>query len=287
MRVLHILLHALEHSILDALKLLPFLFLTYLLMELMEHTAGDKVTRVISRSGKVGPLAGGLLGAVPQCGFSASGASLYSGRVITLGTLFAIFLSTSDEMIPVMISNRVGVSVIVTILLTKIIIGVISGFIIDFVFCRKENVKIGDLCEEEGCHCENGVLLSAIHHSLGVFIFVFFVGFILEAVIGFVGEDAIGNAMSNIPVVSNLLSATVGLIPNCAASVVITELYLEGVISAGAMMSGLLTGAGIGTLVLFKTNKSLKENIIIVVGLWLIGIVLGLLLDLVGFGGLL
>lgn len=284
--MLHILLHALEHSILDALKLLPFLFLTYLLMEMMEHTAGDKVTKMISRSGKVGPLAGGILGAVPQCGFSASGAGLYSGRVITVGTLFAIFLSTSDEMIPVMISNRVAPSTLLTVLGTKIVIGVAVGFVIDLIF-RRDAVKIVDICENEGCHCENGVLRSALHHTFSVFLFVFSVGFLLETVIGAVGEDVIAGVMSDMPVVSNIIAGTVGLIPNCAASVVITELYLEGVISAGAMMSGLLTGAGIGTLVLFRTNKNMKENLLILVSLWLIGIAIGQVLDLVGFGGLL
>ncbi len=287
MHILHILLHALEHSILDALKLLPFLFLTYFIMELMEHTAGDKATAIISRSGKVGPLAGALLGAVPQCGFSASGASLYSGRVITLGTLFAIFLSTSDEMIPVMISNQVHALTLLKVLGTKVIIGALAGFAVDLLLCKKDDVKIGNLCEEEGCHCENGVFRSAIHHSFSVFFFVFAVGFILEAIIGLVGEDVIAGIMSGIPVVSNIVAATVGLIPNCAASVVITELWLEGVISAGAMISGLLTGAGIGTLVLFRTNKSQKENICIVLAMWFIGIVFGLILDLVNFGALL
>lgn len=284
--MLHILIHALEHSVLDALKLLPFLFLTYLLMEMIEHTAGDRVTRMISRSGKVGPLVGGILGAVPQCGFSASGAGLYSGRVITVGTLFAIFLSTSDEMIPVMVSNRVALSTLFTILGAKIVIGVAAGFIIDLIFHR-DDVKIVDICENEGCHCENGVLRSALHHTISVFIFVFAVGFLLETVIGAVGEDVIAGVMSDMPVVSNIIAGTVGLIPNCAASVVITELYLEGVISAGAMMSGLLTGAGIGTLVLFRTNKNMKQNLLILISLWLIGIAVGLVLDLVGFGGLL
>lgn len=284
--MLHILIHALEHSVLDALKLLPFLFLTYLLMEMIEHTAGDRVTRMISRSGKVGPLVGGILGAVPQCGFSASGAGLYSGRVITVGTLFAIFLSTSDEMIPVMISNRVALPTLFTVLGAKIVIGVAAGFVIDLIFHR-DDVKIVDICENEGCHCENGVLRSALHHTISVFIFVFAVGFLLETVIGAVGEDVIAGVMSDMPVVSNIIAGTVGLIPNCAASVVITELYLEGVISAGAMMSGLLTGAGIGTLVLFRTNKNMKQNLLILISLWLIGIAVGLVLDLVGFGGLL
>lgn len=279
-----ILLHAVEHSILDALKLFPFLFVTYFLMEIIEHTAGDKVTKIISRSGKVGPLAGAVLGAVPQCSFSAMASGLYSGRVITLGTLFAVFLSTSDEMLPVMLSNRVGFSTLFTLLITKVLIGMAVGFAVDIIFRKKEKVKIDNICEEEGCHCEDGVFLSALRHSFSVFIFIFAVGFALEAVIGFVGEDVLAGITSDIPLLSNIISATVGLIPNCASSVVITELYLEGVISAGSMMSGLLTGAGVGTLVLFRTNKNYKENILIVLTLWAIGTVFGLLLDLVGFG---
>ncbi|MBR6633326.1 MAG: arsenic efflux protein [Clostridia bacterium] len=283
----HILLHALEHAFLDAVKLFPFLFVTYFIMEVIEHTAGDKVTKIISRSGKVGPLAGAVLGAVPQCSFSAMASGLFSGRVITLGTLFAVFLSTSDEMLPVMISSRVSLSVLLTVLITKVLIGMVVGFAVDIVFRKKEEVKIGNICEEEGCHCEDGVFLSALRHSLGVFVFILAVGFVLEALIGFVGEDVLSGVMSGIPVLSNIISATVGLIPNCAASVIITELYLEGVISAGAMMSGLLTGAGVGTLVLFRTNRNYRENILIVLTLWGVGTAFGLLLDLVGFGALL
>ena len=283
----HIILHSLEHSLLDAIRLLPFLFLTYFLMELLEHSAGDKVTGIISRSGKIGPLFGSLLGAVPQCGFSASASGLYSGRIITLGTLFAIFLSTSDEMLPVMISSRIPVKTLVIVLATKVVIGALVGFAVDFIFRKKDEVKIGSICESEGCHCEKGVLRSALHHTLGVFFFVFAVGFALEIIIASVGEERIAEFVSALPALSNIISATIGLIPNCAASVVITELYVEGVISAGAMISGLLTGAGVGTLVLFKTNKSLKENFAIVFALWCVGALFGIILDLIGFGAIL
>ncbi len=282
----HIILHALKHSALDAIKLLPFLFLTYLIMEILEHSSGDRATRLISRSGKVGPAVGAILGALPQCGFSASGASLYSGRVITLGTLFAIFLSTSDEMIPVMISSGAEITTLLIILAVKVIIGMAVGFAADAVF-RRDEVKIDHICEEEGCHCEEGPLRSALHHSLGVFVFVFAIGFALELVIALVGENTIASLLASIPIVSGLISAAVGLIPNCASSVIITELYLKGILSAGAMMSGLLTGAGVGTLVLFRTNKSIKENLLIILALWAVGAVLGTLLDMVGFGAIL
>ncbi len=285
--ILHVLLHAIKHSALDTVRLIPFLFVTYFLMELLEHATGDKVTRAVSRSGKVGPLVGALLGVLPQCGFSGAGASLYSGRVITLGTLFAIFLSTSDEMLPVMISSKSPISTILIILGVKIVIGLLVGFCVDILF-KRQPVKISHVCQDEDCHCEeNGALLSALRHTVSVSLFILSVGFALEAFIGLVGEDVLARIMSGVPVLSNIISATVGLIPNCASSVIITELYLEGVISAGAMLSGLLTGAGVGTLVLIRTNKNPKENLFIILALWGVGVVFGLLLDLVGLGALL
>ncbi len=283
----HIFIHAFKHSFLDALKLLPFLLVTYIVMELIEHRAGEKTAAVISRSGKFGPLAGGLLGALPQCGFSASGASLYSGRVITLGTLFAIFLSTSDEMIPVMISSRAKMSTLFIILAVKVLLGVAVGFVIDLVFKRHDTVNIGGICESENCRCEEGIFRSALHHTFNVFLFVFLVGFVLEMVIALIGEDVLARFMSTLPIASQMISAAIALIPNCASSVIITELYLEGVISAGAMMSGLLTGAGIGMLVLFRTNKNTRENLSVAFSLWSIGVILGVILDLVNFGALL
>ncbi|MBQ7897595.1 MAG: arsenic efflux protein [Clostridia bacterium] len=282
--ILHIFLHALEHTLKDGISLLPFLFLTYFLMELIEHTSKDKAKAFISSSGRFGPLVGGVLGTIPQCGFSAAIAGLYSGRVITLGTLFAIFLSTSDEMLPIMISNKFPVSSVVTVIVTKALIGAVVGFLVDLILKRRSNAEhITHVCEDEGCHCENGVLRSALHHTLSVFLFIFAVGFILEAVIGILGEDLLASLISGAPVISNIVTATIGLIPNCAASVVITELYIEGIISAGAMMSGLLVGAGMGTLVLFRTNKNLKENLLILLSLWTIGALAGVLLDTVGF----
>ena len=282
--ILHIFLHALKHTLKDGISLLPFLFLTYFLMELIEHTSKDKEKAFISSSGRFGPLVGGVLGTLPQCGFSAAIAGLYSGRVITLGTLFAIFLSTSDEMLPIMISNKFPISSVATVIVAKALIGIVVGFLVDILLKRKSSAdSITHICEDEGCHCEEGVLRSALHHTLSVFLFIIAVGFILESVIGIVGEDLLASLISGAPIISNIVAATIGLIPNCAASVVITELYIEGIISAGAMMSGLLVGAGMGTLVLFRTNKNLKENLLILVSLWTIGALAGVLLDTVGF----
>lgn len=282
--ILHVLLHSLEHALLDSLKLLPFLFVTYFLMECLEHMAGERTTALISRSGRVGTLLGGVLGTIPQCGFSAAAASLYSGRVITLGTLFAVFLSTSDEMLPIMLSARAPLGDILQIIGVKVAVGIAVGLALDLILKRREKLRLHELCEEAGCDCEKeGVFRSAFRHTLVVFCFIFAVSLVLEIILATVGEDALTSLFSGAPVVSNLLSAAVGLIPNCAASVVLTELYLDGVLSAGALTSGLLTGAGVGLLVLFKTNKSLKENLLIALTLWATGAFFGVVLDLVGF----
>lgn len=283
---MHELLHVLEHSFIDTLKLVPFLFLTYLLMEFIEHRTSDKAKNIIHKSGKLGPLFGGLLGAVPQCGFSASAAGLYAGRVISLGTLIAIFLSTSDEMLPILISKAVDVRMILQILGVKIIVGMIAGFLIDLVMHRgkkakDEPMKIHDMCEHGHCHCEKSIWKSALKHTLQIVFFLLIVNLVLNGVIEFIGEESLANLFFAKPVVGELLAGLVGLIPNCASSVVITQLYLENVIGYGAMMSGLLVGSGVGILVLFKANESLKENLKILALLYSIGVGSGILLGLI------
>ena len=284
---MHILLHSLRHTFFDTVSLLPFLFLTYLFMEFVEHMSEEKSEKLILKAGKLGPVFAGVLGALSQCAFSSAVASLYSGRIITLGTLFAVFLSTSDEMLPVMISNKLPISDILTIIAVKTAIGIILGLVIDLVVNKKPSVEsITHMCEEEGCHCHDGIVRSAFFHTLKVFGFIFAIAYLIEVLIGFVGEDFLAYVISPSPVVSNMICALVGLIPNCASSVVITELYVQGIISAGSMMSGLLTAAGMGTLVLFRTNKNFKENVMIVIVLWALGVIIGSALDLVGFQNL-
>ena len=284
--MLHELVHILEHSFLDTLKLVPFLFLTYLLMEFIEHKTSSKVKNAIHKSGKAGPLIGGLLGAVPQCGFSASAAGLYAGRVISLGTLIAIFLSTSDEMLPILISEKADVKLILQILGIKVAIGMVAGFIIDFVmkFRKKqaeEEWKIHDMCEHGHCNCEKSIWKSALKHTLQIVFFILIVNVVLNGVIEFVSEESLGNLFFTKPVIGELVAGLVGLIPNCASSVVITQLFLEGVISFGSMMSGLLVGSGVGVLVLFRVNESLKDNLKILALLYAIGVGSGILLGLV------
>lgn len=278
--------HIFIHSIEDSLKLLPFLFLTYLAMEYLEHRTSEKTKAVIRKSGKCGPVIGSLLGILPQCGFSAAASNLYAGKIITLGTLIAIFLSTSDEMLPILISSSVPITTIAGILAWKVGIGIIAGIIIDLLVHHKgveHDMDIHHMCEHEHCNCENqGVWRSSISHTLKTFIFIFLVTLALNVFMHTVGEDALAGLIFNRPVLGAILAGLVGLIPNCASSILITQLYLQGAMSFGAMMAGLLVGAGVGLLVLFKVNDDKKECIRIIVLLYLIGVAAGILLEQFG-----
>lgn len=277
--------HVLEHAVLDSLKLLPFLFVTYLLMEYIEHKMTDKSKKAIEKAGKFGPVIGGVVGAVPQCGFSVSATNLYSSRVITLGTLIAVYLSTSDEMIPVLLSESISISIIIKLILIKVFIGMTAGLIIDLVLrkvSKKECNRISDICEDENCHCENGILKSAIKHTINIFIYILITTIILNIVIELIGEDRIGNLILNKKIIGAIIAGLIGLIPNCASSVIITQLFAKGLISAGALLAGLLVGAGLGILILFKTNKDLKQNIKIIFLLYMIGTLCGIGFELLG-----
>ena len=271
-------------ALLDSLKMLPFLYLIYLLIEVLEHKAGSRFPQLIGKTAGIGPLAGGLVGAVPQCGLAAASASLYSGRVITLGTLLAVFLSSSDEMLPILISEAVPVVRILKILGLKIAIAVVSGYLVDFAFSKGRNLdqEAKDEAQEtfEGFHCHCNVFLSALRHTVEIFIYVFLFSFLLNVVIGLVGEDRLSSALNSLPVVGEVIAALVGLIPNCASSVVITQLYIDGIIGAGPLFAGLLVNAGVGTLVLIKTNKNLKSSIGILALLYFLGVCWGILIEL-------
>ena len=246
---------AVMDSFIDSIKLLPFLFLTYLAMEYLEHKAGQRMQESIRSAGAGGPAIGSVLGVFPQCGFSTVASNLYAGRIITMGTLLAVFLSTSDEMLPIMISENVGAAVILKILAVKVAVALAAGFAVDLLLGKKQRqMQIGHLCEQHHCHCENGIWKSALHHTVEIFLYIMVLSFTLNLLIGWIGEDAISSLFLNRPVVGELLAALVGMIPNCASSVAITQLYLNGVLSAGAMISGLLAGSGVGLLVLFRVN---------------------------------
>ncbi|MBR3255959.1 MAG: arsenic efflux protein [Clostridia bacterium] len=280
-------LDVLQDTLIDGVKILPFLFLTYLLMEFIEHKTSNKAKERIKKSGKVGPFFGSLLGIVPQCGFSVSATNLYAARVITLGTLISVYLSTSDEMIPVMISESFPVQDILKILAIKFLIGMIAGFIIDLVLRVKhknqEEEKIEDICEKDHCHCEKGIVKSAIHHTLHIFIFILLITFALNTFIFLIGEENIAGFLTNQPILGPVIASLIGLIPNCASSVIITELYVGGVINAGTLIAGLLVNAGVGLAVLFRTNKGIKQNLAIVSLLYVIGVISGIVLQGIGF----
>lgn len=282
------LLASLADALLDTLKILPFLFLTYLIMEWLEHKTGSRTQAAIRRAGKMGPFFGGILGIFPQCGFSAAASNLYAGGLITAGTLVAVFLSTSDEMLPIFISEAVPVGTILNVLAVKMLLGIISGFVLDFLchrLLRKEirYKNIHTMCESEHCRCEEGIFPSAVRHTLQITLFIFLITVALNILIEGIGEDRLSDLVLNIPVAGELIAGLIGLIPNCAASVVITQLYLEGIIGAGPMMTGLLAGAGVGVLLLCRMNHGrMKQNIGIIVFLYTSSVLWGILIDYIG-----
>ena len=274
-------------TLFDSVKILPFLFLTYLVMELLEHKTGGKSKDQIRRARWSGPIWGGLLGVIPQCGFSTAASSLYAGRVITVGTLLAVYISTSDEMLPIMISQAVPVPVMIKILGTKAIIAIISGMVVEVVYTRvlkkqEKEMDIHVVCEEEHCKCEDGIVKSAAKHTVKIFFYLLLISFVLNVIVGIIGEDTLAQFFVGTPVIGELIAALVGLIPNCASSVVITELYLDGIIGAGEMMSGLLVNAGVGLLVLFRLNRNGKQNAGIIATLYGLGVFWGVIIDLIG-----
>lgn len=270
-------------SFIDSIKLLPFLFVTYLVMEYLEHKAGNKMQQVIRSAGKGGPVIGGVLGIFPQCGFSAAASNLYAGRIITLGTLMAVFLSTSDEMLPIMISENAGAEMIVKVLAAKLLVAVAAGFVIDLIFGgNKKEMQIEHLCEQHHCHCENGIWRSALHHTVEIFLYILIISLALNLLIMWIGEEALGSIILDRPVVGTLIAGLVGLIPNCAASVVITQLYLNGVLGAGGMLAGLLSGSGVGILVLLRVNDDRNENLRVIGLLYAVGVAAGIAAELLG-----
>ena len=268
----------------DTLKLIPYLFLTFLILEFLEHKISQKMQSKLFKYKKIGPLVGGVMGGFPQCGFSAMAANLYTARVITMGTLIAVFLSTSDEMLPIMISENAPIELMVGAILLKIVVGVIIGFLVDFIL-RKKVVKnerrIKEICKNEHCHCEEkGIVWSSAKHTLKTLVFVLCANLLIGLAIYFVGIDSLANALNNGNVLVYFMASLVGLIPNCAASIMLTEIYLGGIISFGTLIAGLLTSAGIGILLLLKSNKNWKENLKILAIVYFVGVVTGVAVDL-------
>ncbi len=274
----------------DTLKLVPFLFITYLVMEYLERKTEEKTISTLAGVGRLGPLFGAAAGVVPQCGFSAAAASLFSGGVISLGSLMAVFLSTSDEMLPVFISSAVPIGTIIRILAAKFLIGAVTGLVIDAVIHGVKRLQgkekhIHDLCEAEHCGCEEeegSIFLSALTHTLHIVLFIFIASLVIGGLVESVGEDVLTGLFTGRPLFGVVTASLIGLIPNCAASVMLTQMYLGGMLSAGQMIAGLLVGAGVGLLVLFRTNRRLKENICILLLLFALGIFWGMLIEGLG-----
>lgn len=269
-------------TFIDSIKLLPFLFVTFLLMEYLEHRFSNKSNNIINKKNKFGPIIGSILGAFPQCGFGVSATNLYAARIITLGTLISIYLSTSDEMLPVLISEKSDFSLIASILIIKVIIGMVCGLIIDFIIKQKEESKIEDFCLDKHCDCSHGILKSSIKHTINIIIFIFIISLILNIFISYYSDEELKKIFLKNSVFSPFLASLIGLIPNCAASIILIELYLKKIISFGTVLAGLLSSSGVSLLVLFKTNKKLKENIIILLLVYFIGVIFGLIFNFIG-----
>ncbi len=278
-------------TLIDSIKMLPFLFLSYLLIEYIEHTSSKKIEKTLSKSGKYGPFAGALLGLIPQCGFSVTASNLYSGRVISLGTLFAVFLATSDEAIPVLISHPDNIMQLVKILIVKFIIAFVIGFLVDFIIRNLNKVKklesknekhehIHNMCKS--CDCEHGIFHSTIKHTFSTFVFIIIISFLLNTILYFIGEDNLSKVLMSGSIFQPFIAGIIGLIPNCASSVLLTELYLSGNITFASIIAGLSTGAGVGIAVLFKMNKPQKENFKILGMLYLFGVLSGLFIEILG-----
>lgn len=268
---------------LDALKTLPFLFGAYFAIEFVEHRAAEKFAHWLTKFGKAGSFVGALLGVVPQCGFSVVAANLYANRIITAGTLLAVFLSTSDEAIPVLLSHPESAGNILPLLLSKVLLAAIAGLVIDYSGILRTSEADSEAVLEEHSHCHaeghHGVLKSALHHTLETFLFLVLVMLVLNFVIFFIGEETLGRFLMSGSVFQPLLAGLVGLIPNCAASVVIAELFAEGALSFGSAVAGLSAGSGLGLLVLFRTDLDKRECIRIAVLLFSISVLTGMVLQ--------
>lgn len=279
---MHEIWHHIQHAFSHSVNTVPFLFIAYFLIEYIEKRSSDKMQRTMTRLGRFGPFGGAVLGCVPQCGFSASAANFYSNRVVTLGTLIAVFISTSDEAIPILLSNPQFGGTILKLIGAKIVIGALAGFAVDLIF--KAPASTHDELHHKHGHCcrdEEGfgsMLLAAAKHTAGTYAFIFVVSFVLCAAVDTLGHDKVSVLFMSDTVFQPFLAALIGFIPNCASSVLLTQLYIEGTLSFGSVVAGLCTGAGVGLAVLFKENRPLKDNFKIMAILYAAAVIAGLLL---------
>ncbi|MFR8548437.1 MAG: putative manganese transporter [Lachnospiraceae bacterium] len=278
----------LTDSIIDCLKLLPFLYLSYLAVEYAEHRMSEKTKIMIYRAGKAGPVIGALIGVIPQCGFAAAAAGLFAGGMLSPGTLLAVFLSTSDEMLPIMLSEGIAFSVILKILLVKVIVAMAAGLALDLVAekvlgRRNELPDHPHMCEHDHCGCgEHGIWQSAFAHTVQTAGFLFLISLAIGAAMELFDVAGFSHTIAGMHGVTELVAGLVGMIPNCAASVLITQLFLEGILGSGALFSGLLCGAGTGLLVLYRENSSRRMNLAITAALYISGTVSGMIIGMLG-----
>ena len=275
-------------TLIDNIKIFPFLFVTYLFLEYLERNTSDKTTAAIQKASKAGPLVGAVLGVLPQCGFSVVAANLFAARVITLGTLLAIFLSTSDELLPILVSYEAPLSLIALIIGYKAVCGVVFGYLIDFLINKHKPLPLPDietLCQNEHCHCEDSepIWKPALYHSVRITLFILIVSLILNLLLQYYGNSTDFTQILQYPLLGEMLSALIGLIPNCSASVILTQMYILNYIDFSTMMSGSLVSGGVGLLVLFRVNRPLKQNLKIIVLLYVCGLLGGLCSNLLEF----
>jgi hypothetical protein len=277
---------AILESVIDSVKLLPFLFGAYLLIEYIEHRASDKLSKILSDQNRFGAVIGAVLGCIPQCGFSVAASNLYARRVISIGTLIAVFVSTSDEAIPVLLASPNNFQIMLKLIILKVLIAIIAGLLLDIILkkfsVKKPSKDHNEITEElcVHCHCERGIFKAALFHTINIFIFILLVNVFLNLIIYLIGEDKLSTILLSDSILQPAIAALIGLIPNCAASVVLTQLFIEGSISFGSVVAGLSTGAGLGLLILFKENKDMKENIKITAFLYIVGTVSGIIIQL-------
>lgn len=295
MHIKDIIVDILTDTALDGLKMLPFLFGAYLLLEWIEHRSGSKLRHRLSHSGRYSVPLGAAIGLIPQCGFSVAASNLFAGRLITTGTLLAVFLATSDEAVPVMLASPNGAGKILPLLGLKLLFAVIGGYLADCLFFRRAHEK---QCETTHCHhddereeathelcahcgCQGGILKSTLHHTAETFLFLLIVLLLINTVTTLLGEERLASILLAGTFWSPIVTALIGLIPNCAPSVLISELYLNGTLTIGATVAGLSAGAGLGLAMLFKINPNQKQNFRILAFLYVFSVAAGILTDLV------
>ncbi|MEG0545612.1 MAG: putative manganese transporter [Oscillospiraceae bacterium] len=278
-----IILDILKDALLDSLKIIPFLFVAFLALEFLEHHTGSKINNMLAKSGKASPLIGAAFGCIPQCGFSVIAANLYSARIISIGALISVFVSTSDEAVLILMANPGHGMEILKLIGVKVIIALIAGYSIDFIFRKKPlSNTTGDLCEDCGCHEQEGIIKPALYHTVKIFGFLLLFTTLVNLAIGLIGPERLSSLLLGNTFFQPIIAALIGLIPNCAASVILTELYLEGAISFASVVAGLCAGAGVGLAVLFKTDKNKKEGLKVVGLLFSVSVIAGMVLQLFG-----